>query len=61
MEAAEAEAARLARLREEYVAAIPDEIRDQVAAAVAREVELLRKNMVGVQGGAGQGEGEGGL
>ncbi|GAX77641.1 hypothetical protein CEUSTIGMA_g5084.t1 [Chlamydomonas eustigma] len=43
--AAQAEEERLARLREEYVAAVPDEIHDQVAAAVAREMELLRKAM----------------
>ena len=41
-----AEAARLARLREEYIAAVPDEVKDQVSAAVAREVERLKKAMV---------------
>jgi hypothetical protein len=43
--AAQAEEERLARLREEYVAAVPDEIHDQVAAAVGREMELLKKAM----------------
>ena len=33
-------------MREEYIAAVPDEIRDQVAAAVQREVERLKAAMV---------------
>eukprot|EP00195_Chlamydomonas_chlamydogama_P006526 CAMPEP_0202903122 /NCGR_PEP_ID=MMETSP1392-20130828/21865_1 /ASSEMBLY_ACC=CAM_ASM_000868 /TAXON_ID=225041 /ORGANISM="Chlamydomonas chlamydogama, Strain SAG 11-48b" /LENGTH=147 /DNA_ID=CAMNT_0049590113 /DNA_START=542 /DNA_END=985 /DNA_ORIENTATION=- len=48
--AAEAAAAaedeeRNRRLREEYEAAVPDEIKDRVAAAVERELALLKKNM----------------
>lgn len=45
--AAEEEDARLARLREEYTAAVPDEIQEQVSAAVQREVDRLKKEMVG--------------
>lgn len=37
-EAAAAEEARLARLRAEYEAAVPEEIRERVAAAVEREL-----------------------
>lgn len=44
-QAQEIEAARLATLKEAYIAAIPDEISDQVTAAVAREVERLRGEM----------------
>jgi len=43
--AAAAEEERLARLRAEYEAAVPDEIRERVAAAVEREVALLKASM----------------
>jgi len=43
--AADAEAQRLALLREQYEVAVPDEIRDRVQAAVDKEVLLLRQAM----------------
>lgn len=39
------EAARLAGLRAEYEAAIPDEIKDKVQAAVDKELEIMRSAM----------------
>eukprot|EP00955_Chlamydomonas_euryale_P091502 364630-Chlamydomonas_euryale.AAC.13 len=44
-DAAAAEAERQAQLREEYVAAIPEEIRDQVASAVEKELMQLKQQM----------------
>ena len=45
MEAEKAEAERVRKLREEYEAAVPDEIKDQVAEAVERELGLLKSAM----------------
>ncbi len=44
-EAERAEAARLAQLREEYEAAVPEEIKDRVAEAVERELAHLKQKM----------------
>lgn len=49
--AAEVEAARLAKLREEYVASIPDEVQQRVQAALAKEVV----SAVAIKGGKGLG------
>ncbi|GFR43137.1 hypothetical protein Agub_g4154 [Astrephomene gubernaculifera] len=43
--AAAAEEERQARLREEYEAAVPEEVKDRVAAAVEREVARLQRAM----------------
>ncbi|KAL6763783.1 central apparatus associated protein C1a-34 [Haematococcus lacustris] len=43
--AAAAEEERIARVREEYEGAVPDEVRDQVTAVVEKELALLRHSM----------------